>query len=273
MRGALFGDMELRGRVVVLIALLAGRGGGELWAQPRATLAAVADSAPLSPFLRQKTEALLREQLACLGCHSLNGDGGAVGPDLTTVRQRRSADYVAAMILDPERMVPGTAMPRPMLAPGTLSLVTRYFAATATQAAAAGGSDTGPATAARGTGADRSAPALYARYCAACHGAGGRGDGPNAARLPVSPANHASREAMSVRPDDSLFDTIAGGGAIMNRSPRMPAYGATLTRAEIRSLVRHIRTLCKCEGPAWSRDGASHARGGTPPGPAGGGRR
>jgi mono/diheme cytochrome c family protein len=59
---------------------------------------------------------------------------------------------------------------------------------------------------------------------------------------------------MSARPDDSLFDTIAAGGAVMNRSPRMPAFGATLTPAEIRALVRHIRSLCRCEGPAWSRN-------------------
>jgi mono/diheme cytochrome c family protein len=40
----------------------------------------------------------------------------------------------------------------------------------------------------------------------------------------------------------------------MNRSPRMPAFGATLSSAEIRALVRHIRALCRCEGPAWSRN-------------------
>ena len=85
---------------------------------------------------------------------------------------------------------------------------------------------------------------LYAKWCAACHGATGRGDGPNAPNLPVKPAAHASKEAMAARPDDSLFDTIAAGGAVMNRSPRMPAFGATLSPAEIRALVRHIRALC-----------------------------
>jgi mono/diheme cytochrome c family protein len=60
---------------------------------------------------------------------------------------------------------------------------------------------------------------------------------------------------MSARSDDALFDTIHGGGAIMNRSPRMPGYGATLTRAEIRSLVAYIRTLCACRGPSWSTPG------------------
>ncbi len=60
---------------------------------------------------------------------------------------------------------------------------------------------------------------------------------------------------MSRRSDDALFDAIAGGGAIMNKSPRMPAFGETLSHGEIQSLVRHIRALCKCAGPAWSTDG------------------
>ncbi|HEX7122629.1 MAG TPA: cytochrome c, partial [Gemmatimonadaceae bacterium] len=110
---------------------------------------------------------------------------------------------------------------------------------------------------AAGVGERPDGAALYALHCAACHGTRGRGDGPNAARLPVPPAVHASREAMSRRSDDALFDTIYGGGAVMNRSPRMPPYGETLSRAEIWALVRHIRTLCRCEGPAWSRDGRS----------------
>jgi mono/diheme cytochrome c family protein len=59
---------------------------------------------------------------------------------------------------------------------------------------------------------------------------------------------------MGKRPDDSLFDAIAGGGAIMGKSPRMPAFAGSLTPAEIRSLVAYIRTLCACSAPAWSRD-------------------
>jgi mono/diheme cytochrome c family protein len=58
---------------------------------------------------------------------------------------------------------------------------------------------------------------------------------------------------MGARADDSLYDTIDGGGAIMNRHVRMPAFGGSLTPPQIRALVRHIRTLCRCEGPAWSR--------------------
>lgn len=206
-----------------------------------------AESQSLSAFSRAKAEALLKDQLPCLGCHRLNGEGGTIGPDLSTVRERRSAAYIAAMIADPQRQRPGVAMPKTRMPEATRDLVTRYLAGlpgSATDAAVAGA----PPAAAATTG-----EALYARWCAACHGPAGKGDGPNAANLPVKPAAHASKDAMSARPDDSLFDTIASGGAVMNRSPRMPAFGATLTPAEIRLLVRHIRTLCQCEGPAWGR--------------------
>jgi mono/diheme cytochrome c family protein len=211
--------------------------------------AARLDAQALSTFSRQKAERLLRDQLPCLGCHRLNGEGGTIGPDLTTVRQRRSPAYIAAMIADPQRVVPGSAMPRTLMPESVRELATRYLASLAGKA-----EGSVPAVAPSSPPATIDGAALYTRWCASCHGATGKGDGPNAANLPVKPAAHASKEAMSARPDDSLFDTIAAGGAVMNRSPRMPAFGATLTPAEIRLLVRHIRALCRCEGPAWSRN-------------------
>jgi len=211
-----------------------------------------AQAESITPFSKQKAEALLREQLPCLGCHKLNGEGGTIGPDLTTVRQRRSAAYVAAMIADPQLVVPGSIMPRTLMPAFTRDLITRYLQGEKGEKGGKGGEGgLPPAPVAAPAPADGSA--LYAKWCAACHGTTGHGDGPNAVNLPVKPAAHASREAMSARPDDSLYDTIAGGGAVMNRSPRMPAFGATLTPGEIRALVRHIRSLCNCEGPAWSR--------------------
>lgn len=204
----------------------------------------------LSAFSQRKAEALFRNHLPCLGCHRLNGEGGTIGPDLTTVRQRRSPAWIAAIVADPQRVVPGSAMPRTKMPESTRNLIVRYLSALPGTAATP---DPGPPTTPAPPPAP-DGPALYARWCASCHGATGRGDGPNAANLPVRPAAHASRDAMAARPDDSLFDTIASGGAVMNRSPRMPAFGATLPAADIRALVRHIRTLCRCEGPAWSRD-------------------
>ncbi len=204
-----------------------------------------AQEAP-SAFARRKAETLLREQLPCLGCHALGTEGGRLAPDLATVATRRSAAYIAAMVADPQRQRPGSAMPRPRLPESTRALIVRYLqhGATASDVAAPLAGSLPAAT---------DGPALYAFWCAGCHGSAGKGDGPNAANLPVRPTDHTNRTTMAVRSDDALYDTIAGGGAIMNRSPRMPAFGGTLGDTAIRSLVRHLRSLCRCEGPPWSR--------------------
>jgi mono/diheme cytochrome c family protein len=201
----------------------------------------------LTAFDRAKAETFLRRQLPCLGCHSLRGEGGKLAPELSTVRDRRDGDYVARMVGNPQGTVPATFMPHTPMPDAWRELVVRYLGGNASVL-----SSTRPTAS---TAVDTNGATLYARYCTGCHGERGNGDGPNAKSLPVPPARHASREAMSLRPDDSLYDTIAGGGAIMNRSPRMPVYGTTLTPAQIRALVRHIRSLCKCTGPAWSTDG------------------
>ncbi|MYJ68283.1 MAG: cytochrome c, partial [Gemmatimonadetes bacterium] len=97
--------------------------------------------------------------------------------------------------------------------------------------------------------------ALYNAQCAACHGVTGEGDGFNAPFMPVAPTVHADSAAMSLRTDDTLYDGIHGGGWILGKSHRMPAFGASLDDAQKRALVAHIRTLCRCQGPYWSRDG------------------
>ena len=195
-----------------------------------------------------KAEALLGERLPCLGCHALGAGGGRLAPDLATVRGRRTASYVAAMLDDPQRTVPGTIMPRVPLPSATRALLVRYLTGAADVPA--------PAAAAAFAGGDTSGARLYARYCAGCHGAAGGGDGPNARFLPVRPAVHASADEMGRRTDDRLYDAIAAGGESLGRSPRMPPFGATLAPAQIEALVRHVRTLCRCTQPAWAADGA-----------------
>ncbi len=209
-----------------------------------------APAQPLSPFATRKAEQLLATQWSCLGCHQLRGTGGVLGPSLDGVRGRRDPAYIAAMVTDPQRVKPGAMMPRPRLSASERALVIRYLGGAVGAVPPAGALPT-----AAPTGAVPDGAAVYRQWCAGCHGAAGGGDGPNAKALPVAPARHNDGAVMSQRTDDVLYDTIDGGGAIMKRSARMPAFGGTLTPGEIRALVAHLRRLCRCAGPSWSRDG------------------
>jgi mono/diheme cytochrome c family protein len=215
---------------------------------------------PMSVFQQQKARALFADHLPCLGCHELDGTGGRSAPSLTGVGARRGAAYVGAMVVDPQAVVPGVAMPRILMPRGTRDVIIAYLTRDV------GGSERGAAIGASAAGVAplRAVVAteptdvnlLYGKWCSSCHGARGGGDGPNAKYLPVRPAIHASAVQMSRQSDEALFDAIAGGGIIMGKSARMPAFGATLSAPQIHALVAYIRTLCACSAPAWSRDGS-----------------
>jgi len=226
-------------------ALLIAQAQGEAGVRPF-------NPSPLSPFQKAKAEWLLRHRLPCLGCHELGGEGGAVGPSLSELKRFRTPDYVYAMIRDPQATVPHTVMPRVPMNPSTVDLIAGYLAQ---RQPTSGAARAVPPTTASDGGEPGSAPALYGRFCAPCHGVRGGGDGYNARFLPVRPTAHADSAYMSGRSDDALFDAIYAGGYIMNRSNRMPPFGETLTRAQIWELARYLRTLCRCQGPAWARDG------------------
>jgi mono/diheme cytochrome c family protein len=222
----------------------------ELAAPPPGDSAA-ASSAPLSAFAREKGRRVLAERLACLGCHRLGSDGGRIGPDLASASERLQAEFVAAMVSAPQEVVPHAAMPKVPMPAESRDLIVRFLLENDETHVAVAYPNLVEHPPLRFPEAPPGR-ALYSRLCAACHGAEGGGDGPNASYLPVAPTAHADRTFLSGRPDDVLFDGIFAGAAILGKSPRMPAWGETLSRAEIAELVAELRRLCDCEGPAWA---------------------
>lgn len=225
----------------------------------------------LSPFREAEAFRLLRDHSACLGCHAIAGEGGRIGPDLAGLRSRRPAAYVWAMLRDPRGTRPRSVMPRSPESPARDTLFYRLLVGGDLARLATGeDADTGPhdgyldlvsnplrapdAWMLAGRGQPSTPEALYRQTCSSCHGIDGRGDGYNARHLPVPPARHADSAAMAVRTDARLFDAVYGGGRVLGRSPRMPAFGRSLSRREIWGLVGHIRQMCGCRGPAWARD-------------------
>jgi nitric oxide reductase subunit C len=62
-------------------------------------------SASMSPA------AALVQQENCQSCHALGDRGESKGPRLEWIGSRRSADYIAEYLADPEKMAPGAEMP------------------------------------------------------------------------------------------------------------------------------------------------------------------
>lgn len=96
-----------------------------------------------------------------------------------------------------------------------------------------------PTTAAPSGDPDRGR-VVYDQYCAGCHGATGRGDGPAALALSPRPASLISA-ATSAKSDKELLQTIVNG------KPRtaMQAWTGTLTPEEQRDVLAYIRSLVR----------------------------
>jgi mono/diheme cytochrome c family protein len=78
---------------------------------------------------------------------------------------------------------------------------------------------------------------IFKAQCAACHGQGGKGDGPAATALNPRPPDLRAAGRIAALPDDSLVQIITGGRR------GMPAYGKTLTADQIQEVVAFMRTL------------------------------
>lgn len=213
-----------------------------------------ASGASLTPLVTTRVERALEQRFACLGCHRIDGSGGLIGPVLDGLAERADLDYVIAMIRDPSGTVPGTRMPhQPMPDREAERLATYLLSLPSASTPPAGTVPEAPPALAPSDSLDGAA--LYARHCAACHGETGAGDGWNASNLPVTPTAHSDPALMADRPDDTLYDAIAAGGYVLDKSTRMPAFGEMLSPLQIRALVEHIRVLCDCRQPAWAGDG------------------
>lgn len=89
--------------------------------------------------------------------------------------------------------------------------------------------------------------ALYGLYCTTCHGAEGKGDGPAGAALDPSPSDFTTAEFWSSRSAESLAKVITGGGAAIEKSATMPAWGAVLNEEQVGDVIAHLESLKPAE--------------------------
>ena len=121
---------------------------------------------------------------------------------------------------------------------------------------------------------DYSGAELFERFCASCHGAAARGDGPVAATLNVAVPNLTTIEQRYGEfPVNLIRDVIDGRGIDMRAhgTRAMPVWGYEFwieeggdvvaqksVREAINKLVEHLRSLQRTEGAA--RDAGGPAR-------------
>ena len=96
---------------------------------------------------------------------------------------------------------------------------------------------------------------LFTAYCASCHGASGRGDGPAADSFKVPPNDltQLAKKNGGVFVTDRIHRTVDGRGAKAHGSGDMPVWGDVFRRrhgledeaakARIEAIVRYLRAI------------------------------
>src|ERR1017187_4131942 len=209
----------------------------------------------------------------CVACHTMEGQGGKVGPDLSNeAKLGRSSQWLIAQITDPTKHNPATKMPahqnmtqpqlkgltdyilNPSPSPAAAGAGTATNTSSSTVASANGSTDApdASATVVKMIGDAKHGAVLFAMDCAKCHGKDGEGKVPNPGSLagmvpawaPISRALFTNDPVVFAATIDKLFQngaTSAGPGPAL----QMPAFGTThsLTLPEITNIEACVLSL------------------------------
>ncbi|MDP1768920.1 MAG: c-type cytochrome [Nitrospirota bacterium] len=220
---------------------------------PKVTAGAI-DMATFSKQEAAFGEKIFREH-ACIGCHQVReGDKTMGGPQSTSMAEagkRLKADWIYRFNSNPPDYVPHSGEFVGDVSALGLRYVTGYIATR-------GWDDFhyyepwksepfGHASPDRGK-------VIYKEYCAQCHGATGKGDGPAASGLDPKPAIHANIPFEKV-PIDYLYNVIYYGGKAVGKSPTMPYWGLTIGQQGVADVMAYLKVTFKGAPEAASAPG------------------
>lgn len=203
---------------------------GALVPRIAAAVGGALDPFPTRPPSLARGEAVYREQ--CIQCHGASGRGdGPKAKRLTGPPPADLADRAALASISPMDMyrkiaigVSGTGMPEYAQ---TVSADDRWAVTTYI------------GTLRADQGFVREGEGLYGAHCATCHGATGRGDGPLAATLSVSPPALSDLAVQGRLSDDDLVALMLHGRA----GTPMPGFARVLDRAAAEKVAAFLRVL------------------------------
>jgi len=158
---------------------------------------------------------MVYQQINCAYCHSINGVGGAIGPDLSNVASQLTKEQITSYLQNPDLMVANTLHPKLEFTPDELNKLVAYL------------ETLGPPVV-----YSPQAPQFFAQNCAVCHSVNGVGGalGPD-----------LSREG-SLRTIDFLQSFISDPTTVV-QGATMPAFNRVLTPDQIKDIAAYLSSL------------------------------
>ncbi len=185
----------------------------------------------------------LFQQKGCLGCHSMGGQGGKVGPALDDVGLRRTPEWMMQHFRDPQTVSPGSVMPRFGFTEAEARALTDFLVHLRDQKVGLGILGLmGPVDRGRG---------IFSKYgCAGCHGPEGKGGVPNANAKTAQQVPALTYVADGYTKAELKGIIFKGQREILPLDPHrpapplyMPAWGSTIKDAEADDLVAYLFSL------------------------------
>lgn len=84
---------------------------------------------------------------------------------------------------------------------------------------------------------------VYQVYCAACHGPGGKGDGPQAQHLDHPLKNFADPQYQESLADVYIKRVIMECGVALHECETMPSWASVLSPEDVANVIAYIRSL------------------------------
>ncbi len=187
----------------------------------------------------------LFQEKGCIGCHSIGGQGGKVGPALDGVGKRRSPDWIVAHFRNPQAVTPGSVMPQFNFTEQEIRSLTEFLlSVTDTNVVGFMKIPALMTSVARGK-------TVFQKYgCAGCHGAGGVGGIPNPNAKTAQQVPSLIHVAAGYTKDELKKRILDGQREIPSLDPAkphpplyMPAWRGRIAEGELADLVDYLMSL------------------------------
>ncbi len=185
----------------------------------------------------------LFQQKGCIGCHSIGGQGGKIGPALDDVGLRRSPEWMIRHFRDPQAVSPGTVMPRFGFTESEARALTDFLVHLRDQKVAL-------ALPSLMSPVERGQEVFRRFGCAGCHGPDGKGGVPNPNAKTAQQVPSLTYVADGYTKAELKKRILDGQPDITPLDPKrpppplyMPAWRGTINDAELDDLAAYLFSL------------------------------